>query len=118
MNRKHAIWGGLLFVLFCVAPMAAIDHWAEAGHKGYSRGYRDGFRHARDDRDAGQGYDDSARSFSGTARGYDNSMGSQSDYNGGYRDGFADGYDDAYNTRRNRVAMAMGRDNSYDNDGD
>jgi hypothetical protein len=118
MNRKRAIWGGLLFVLLSASTLSAIDRLSDAGHKGYSRGYRDGFRHARDDRDAGQNYDDHARNFNGTVRGYDNSMGNQSEYNGGYRDGFADGYDDAYSNRRNRVAMAMGRDNSYDNDRD
>jgi hypothetical protein len=118
MNRKQAIWGALLFVLLSVASMAAIDHWSDAGHKGYARGYRDGFRHARDDRDAGQNYDDHARNFNGTVRGYESSMGSQNEYNGGYHDGFGDGYDDAYNNRHNRIVMAMGRDNSYGDDRD
>jgi hypothetical protein len=116
MNRKRAIWGGLLFVLLVASALSAIDRLSDAGHKGYAHGYRDGFRHARDDRDAGQNYDDRARNFSGTVRGYDSSMGSQNDYNGGYRDGFADGYDDAYNNRRNRVAAAMGHDPNYSND--
>src|SRR4051812_16768136 len=30
MNRKQAIRGTLLFVLFSVATMAAIDHWSDA----------------------------------------------------------------------------------------
>ena len=116
MNRKQRVLGGLLFLFLATMTVAALDRMSDAGHKGYARGYRDGFRHARDDRDAGQGFDDRARNFNGTVRGYDSSMGSQSDYNGGYHDGFADGYDDGYNNRRNRVAAAMGRPAGYDND--
>jgi hypothetical protein len=109
MNRKKRVLGGLLFLVLATVMAAALDRVSDAGHKGYARGYRDGFRHARDDRDAGQAYDERARNFNGTPRGYDNSMGSQSDYNAGYHDGFGDGYDDGYNDRRNRVAAAMGR---------
>lgn len=117
MNRNRLI-AGVLFVFAAVLTATAIDHWSDAAHKGYARGYRDGFRHARDDRDSGQGYDNRARDYNGAIRGYDGSMGSQSDYNTGYHDGFADGYDDGYNNRHNRVFMAMGRPAGYDDDYD
>src|SRR5215470_15068561 len=103
MMRKKAIWP-FLSLLLVVATAAALDRSSDATHKGYARGYRDGFRHARDDKDSGQGYDNRARNYDGTIRGYDPSMGSQTDYNNGYTIGFTDGYDDGYNGRRNRVA--------------
>jgi hypothetical protein len=116
MIRKRATLGSLLVILLWAAPASALDRMSDAGHKGYAHGYRDGFRHARDDRDAGQGFDDHSRDYTGAVRGYDNSMGSQSDYKNGYHDGFADGYDDGYSNRRNRVAAAMGRPADSDSD--
>ena len=75
MNRKKRLLGGALFLFLATMTLGALDRMSDAGHKGYARGYRDGFRHARDDRDAGQSYDDRSRNYTGTVRGYDSSMG-------------------------------------------
>lgn len=63
----------------------------------YDNGYRDGYRHGREDRIREVGYDyDHSSQYRDALRGYRSEYGDRDFYRRAYRDGYRRGYDDGY----------------------
>jgi len=122
MVRQVKYLGIVLVMLFFVATatsgqdkVVVYAGSTDAREHGYQHGYRDGLRQGRVDLTSNLSPNYENEDYRRADLGYEEYIGTRSDFQRGYRDGYKDGYEDGYKKRPIRSEVYSLRDD-YDPD--